>query len=442
MTKRNLKDGNMLKKFKNSKYRILWIAALLVVKIAIGLAITSFSFLRFPVFAQNEPTFPEIDLVQVASGLTRPLAITHAGDGSGRIFVVEQPGRVMALDKEQNVSVFLDLQARVLSPASGGGNEQGLLGLAFPPGYAEEEHLYVYYTMRNGDNVVSRFSLTPDPDLADPDSEEQMLVLPHPGYTNHNGGQLAFGPDGYLYIGTGDGGGGGDPLGNAQNPLSLNGKLLRIDVEGLSVSAMTFPKAGYRQYCSVYAETYDEDKQSYLIPQDNPFVDDSRIRPEIWALGLRNPWRFSFDCETGDLFIADVGQNRWEEINLQFADSPGGENYGWNVMEGEECFQAGDCVKDEMTLPVLTYPIFSSSDCSITGGYVCRGETIPELDGVYIYGDFCSGTLWGLQKNGADWQNNVLLSTSLMISSFGEDEGGEIYVADISGGGIYRIVLP
>lgn len=432
----------MLKKFKNSKYRVLWIVLILVVKVAVGLAITSFSFFKLPVIAQNDPAFPEVELAPLVTGLTRPLAITYAGDGSGRIFVVEQPGRVMALDDEQNVSVFLDIQERVLSPTSGGGNEQGLLGLAFPPGYTEEEHFYVYYTMRNGDNVVSRFSLTHDPDRADPDSEAQLLILPHPGYTNHNGGQLAFGPDGYLYIGVGDGGGGGDPLGNAQNPLSLNGKLLRIDVEGSLATALTLPKAGYRRYCGEYKEPQIEEEEDYLIPQDNPFVDDSQFRPEIWALGLRNPWRFSFDRETGDLFIADVGQNRWEEINLQLAGSLGGENYGWNVMEGEECFQSNACQNEELTLPVHTYPIFSSSECSITGGYVYRGEMISELNGVYIYGDFCSGTIWGLQKNGADWQNDVLLSTSLMISSFGEDEDGEIYVADISGGGIYRIVLP
>jgi len=428
----------MLKKMKTSKHRVLWIAGFLVIKIITGLAITSFSFLRLPVFAQSESVQPEVRLMPIATGFERPLAITHAGDGSERIFIVEQPGRVRVIIEDKEVTPFLDLRDRVLSPAAGGGNEQGLLGMAFPPDYAQKGHFYIYYTMFGGDNVVSRFSISPNTQLADPESEEQLLVLPHPDYTNHNGGQLAFGPDGYLYIGVGDGGGAGDPLKNSQDPGSLNGKLLRIDVEGLQLINKKYPVNNLRRFCGGYAQKYEP----YRIPEDNPFVDDPAFRSEIWALGLRNPWRFSFDRLTGDLFIADVGQNRWEEINFQSAASPGGENYGWNVMEGEECYGFGFCRKTDFTLPVHVYPIFSSPDCSVTGGYVYRGEGMPGLEGVYIFGDFCSGTIWGLQMAENGWQRDILTASSLRISTFGEDEAGEIYLADIAGGGIYQIVLP
>lgn len=432
----------MIKKLNLTRKHYSWFASLLTVKLLVGLVVFALVVLRPPAFAQDTLNLPGTELTQVASGLVRPVHITHAGDGSGRLFIVEQRGRIYILNGELAETPFLNIEDRVESPASGGGNEEGLLSLAFPPGYEDKGYFYVYYTMRDGDNVLSRFYLSGDPNLADPDSEEQVLVFPHPQYRNHNGGQIAFGPDGYLYIGTGDGGGGGDPLENAQDPSSLNGKLLRIDPERETT------KTAFKLYaappywvlgCKAQNRPPNED---YAIPEDNPFTNDPAFRPEIWALGLRNPWRFSFDRQNGDLYIADVGQNRWEEINVQPADSPGGENYGWNIMEGEECYGANTCDTTGLTLPVYSYPIFSSSDCSVTGGFVYRGQKYPALDGVYIYGDFCSGRIWGLQQQEDNvWHNGLLANTNFMISSFGEDEDGEVYVADMTGGGIYKIDL-
>ena len=397
---------------------------------------------HLPASAQNTLDLPEISLTPVASGLVRPVHITHAGDGSERLFITEQRGKIFILEGELAAIPFLDIQDRVESPSSGGGNEEGLLSLAFPPDYAQKGYFYIYYTMRDGDNVISRFHLSSDPNIADPDSEEQILVLPHPLYRNHNGGQIAFGPDGYLYISTGDGGGGGDPLDNAQDPTSLNGKLLRIDVE------MVFTTKDPLGWFDPFNERIDYklrklgNEGAYTIPADNPFIDNPEIRSEIWALGLRNPWRFSFDRQEGDLYIADVGQNRWEEINVQPAGSQGGHNYGWNIMEGEECYGADTCNTEGLTRPVYTYPIFSSSDCSISGGFAYRGVEIPALDGIYIFGDFCSGRIWGLQQDGDTWQSGLMANANFMINSFGEDEHGELYVADMMGGGIYRLAQP
>jgi glucose/arabinose dehydrogenase len=437
-----MKEISMIKKAQTSNKTTFWILLLISLLILASLAVYNSVITRRSASAQDNIDLPGISLNQVASGLSRPVDITHASDDSGRLFIVEQRGTILILEDALVEIPFLDIQDRVESPATGGGNEEGLLSVAFPPGYADKGYFYVYYTMRNGDNVVSRFSLSDDPNLADADSEEQILVLPHPQYNNHNGGQLAFGPDGYLYIGTGDGGGGGDPLDNAQDPSSLNGKLLRIDVEMVFTTNDPlgwFDPFNERIDCKL--QKHDNDG-AYAIPADNPFIDDPDFRPEIWALGLRNPWRFSFDRESGDLYIADVGQNRWEEINFQPADSPGGENYGWNIMEGEECYRASSCEMEGLILPVHVYPIFSSPDCSITGGFVYRGEAYPALDGLYIYGDFCSGRIWGLQQDGGTWQTGLLASTDFRISSFGEDERGEIYVADMSGGGVYRIDQP
>ena len=432
----------MIKIDQASNQNKILILLLISALILSTLAVYILSSNRFPAFAQDNLELPSISLTQVASDLARPVHITHAGDGSGRLFVVEQHGRILVLDDDLVSTTFLDIHDRVASPAVGGGNEQGLLSVAFPPGFAEKGHFYVYYTMLDGDNIVSRFFLTEDTDLADPNSEEQILVLPHPQFTNHNGGQLAFGPDGYLYIATGDGGGGGDPLDNAQDPSSLNGKLLRIDVEKVFTTKDPlgwFDPFNDRASCKLRKHSESE---AYVVPADNPFIDDPDFRPEIWALGLRNPWRFSFDRETGDVYIADVGQNRWEEINFQPANSPGGENYGWNIMEGEECYGASSCDTEGLTMPVHVYPIFGSTDCSITGGFVYRGEAYPELEGLYIFGDFCSGRIWGMRQDAGEWQTGLLTHTNFRISSFGEDELGDIYVADLTAGGIYRIDHP
>ena len=419
----------------------VWIIILLGALTLVGMTVYALAASRRPAFAQDNIEMPDVSLIQVAANMARPVHITHADDGSGRLFIVEQHGRITILDDESTAGSFLDIADRVQSPLTSGGNEEGLLSLAFPPKFENKGYFYVYYTMLDGDNVLARFSMTEDPHRADPASEEQILVFPHPQYSNHNGGQLAFGPDGYLYIGTGDGGGGGDPLGNAQDASSLNGKMLRIDVELVFTTKDPlgwFDPFNEKTNCKLRKFN----NQAYAIPGDNPFIDNPAYRPEIWALGLRNPWRFSFDRVSGDSFIADVGQNRWEEINFQPADSPGGQNYGWNIMEGEECYGPGSCVAEGLTLPVFVYPIFSSSDCSITGGHVYRGEAIPALDGVYIYGDFCSGSIWGLVQDGDGWSSGLLASTDFRISAFGEDENGEVYVADMVGGNIYQITVP
>ena len=344
---------------------------------------------------------PAVRLVLVASGFDSPVHVTHAGDGSGRLFVVERGGRVRIVrGGAVDATPFLDISARITS-----GGEQGLLSIAFPPDFAARRHFYVHYTSLQGvgNTVVARFSLAAD-DIADAASETELLTVVQP-FRNHNGGQLAFGPDGMLYIGLGDGGGSGDPLGSGQELGTLLGKLLRIDVESGATP--------------------------YAIPADNPFAD------EIWAYGLRNPWRFSFDRASGDLYIGDVGQGSAEEIDFQPAGTAG-LNYGWSRMEGSACFRAATCEQGGLTQPVATYD-HSAGDCSVTGGHVYRGSEFPALQGIYVYGDFCSGRMWSLRRDaGGEWRNELLLDSALQISSFGEDEAGNLYVADLDGG-IYRI---
>jgi glucose/arabinose dehydrogenase len=362
--------------------------------------------------------WPQISLSRVAGGFVQPVHVTHAGDGSGRVFVVEQGGTIRIILDNGVVlpTPFLDL-ASLNPPRLVAGGERGLLSVAFPPGFAGKQHFYVYYT-RAVDNaiLVARYRVSAgDPNVADPASEGEILVVPHPEFGNHNGGQLAFGPDGYLYIGTGDGGGGGDRDNNAQNPLSRLGKLLRIDVES---DAIPYGVSG------------------------NPFVGNANFLPEIWALGLRNPWRFSFDRGTGDLYIGDVGQGDFEEIDVQPAASAGGQNYGWNLMEGDRCYPPGTvgCDRTGLALPVFVYD--HSLGCSVTGGHVYRGSAFPSLQGVYLFGDLCSGRIWGIRKNGAAWDNALLATTTLTITTFGEDESGNAYVANYANGDLLMIVSP
>lgn len=350
--------------------------------------------------------FPAVTLTRVASGLTGPVYLTHAGDGSGRLFVAEKRGTIRIVKNGTLLPTpFLDVSAQV----EASGAEQGLLGVAFPPGYADSRHFYVDFTSRSGigDTVIARVPVTANPDVADAAGAAAILTVRQP-FVNHNGGQLAFGPDGMLYIGMGDGGSGGDPLFNAQNRTRLLGKVLRIDTESGS--------------------------PTYTVPAGNPFNN------EVWSYGLRNPWRFSFDRATGDLFIADVGQELFEEVNVQPAASTGGENYGWNIMEGAHCFNSPACNRTGLTLPVLEYG-HGANDCSITGGYVYRGEN-ASLRGIYFFGDFCSGRIWGMRRNGATWENKLLLESKLRISSFGEDEAGNVYVLDFGAGDIHRIDAP
>lgn len=369
------------------------------------------------------PTPPPVDLAElrlsllpVVDGLRSPLYVTHAGDGSGRLFVLEQQGVIRVLENGRLAGTpFLDIRDRVGSRAS----EQGLLGLAFAPDYALSGHFFVNYTDRRGDTTVARFSVSGDRDVADPGSEFAVLKIDQPA-GNHNGGMLLFGPDGYLWIGTGDGGNANDRFGNGQNPGTLLGKMLRLDV----TSDRSVP---------------------YLIPGDNPWLttdwDGRDVRDEVWAVGLRNPWRYSFDRATGDLWIGDVGQNLFEEVHFVSAGSPGGLNFGWPIMEGAHCFpQQADCQRAGLEIPVADYQ-HGANGCSITGGYVYRGAQFPALRGVYLYSDYCSGRIWGLAPDGASWRGAELLASGFNISSFGEDEAGELYVTDLRSGTVYRLVV-
>jgi len=347
-------------------------------------------------------------LTEIAGGFSRPLYLTHAGDGSGRLFVVEQSGQIKIIqDGAIAETPFLDVSS-LISPEALGNDytERGLLGLAFHPDYAENGFFFINYTDRSGNTVVERYTVSADdPNAADPNSAVQLLYIEQP-YRNHNGGHMAFGPDGYLYIALGDGGSAGDPQNNAQNLGTLLGSILRIDVNS---------------------------DQGYSIPENNPFVGNADARPEIWAWGLRNPWRFSFDRATGDLYIADVGQGEWEEVNVQPASSTGGENYGWNIYEGSHTYAGGEAAT-EVIMPVFEYSHSGTGGCSVTGGHVYRGETLPELQGIYFYGDWCTGTIWsGSQDSSGAWQTSVFMESGIQISSFGEDEAGELYVVDHNG---------
>jgi len=350
--------------------------------------------------------WPEIDLSERWSGFSQPVQMLHAGDGSGRLFVVEQAGRIRLIDDGVVAAApFLDISDRVSCCG-----ERGLLGLAFPPGFSSKRHFYVNYTDASGDTVVARYRLTGNPSVADRSSEEVILTIDQP-YSNHNGGQLSFGPDGYLYIGTGDGGSAGDPQNNAQDRLSLLGKLLRIDVESGA--------------------------EPYAIPESNPFANVDDAQPEIWALGLRNPWRFSFDASTGDLFIADVGQRQYEEVHVQPASSTGGENYGWRVLEGSHCYESDSCDTTGLELPVFEYD--HSLGCAVTGGFVSRSGRWPRLDGVYLFGDYCSGRVWGLRRTGDGWEGRQLAETVFSITAFGIDEHGAVYVLDYGSGTVAAV---
>lgn len=348
---------------------------------------------------------PALELV--VDGLDKPTDLTHAGDGSGLLYITEQPGRVRVIrDGRLLETPFLDLTDRV----GARGNEQGLLGIAFRPDFAQSRVFFVNYTDINGDTIIAGFLANADGLTADKASAWQVLKIEQP-YPNHNGGQIKFGPDGMLYIGTGDGGSAGDPHNFAQNVTSLLGKMLRIDVSQSSRD------------------------QPYRIPDGNPQFGDG-APAEIWAIGLRNPWRFSFDRLTGDMFIADVGQNRFEEINFQPANQ-GGQNYGWKLREGFEPY-AGDPGSAVLTDPIYQYD-HRGGECSVTGGYVYRGSAVPALIGAYVYGDFCSGTIWTLRPNGDAWVNETLFRTGYNITSFGEDEAGELYVLDRAGA-VYKLV--
>ena len=348
----------------------------------------------------------------VASGFLNPVQVTNAGDGSQRLFVVEQNGLIRIIQNGTTLPTsFLDISDKVICCG-----ERGLLGLAFHPDYAENGYFYLNYTRPGGDTVIARYNVsTTDPNMAEANSENILLIVDQP-YSNHNGGQLLFSPvDGYLYIGMGDGGSAGDPQNNAQNINTLLGAMLRLNVDN---------------------------GNPYAIPPDNPFVGSDGL-DEIWAYGLRNPWRFSFDRQNGDLYIGDVGQNAWEEIDYQRAGTPGGLNFGWRCKEGTHNYNfTGDCLTANLTDPIAEYS--HSEGQAVTGGFVYRGQDFPNMVGRYFYADYVSGNIWSLYKTGSNpdtWSLPKLeLSSGLLISAFGEDKNGEIYVVDRGGGTIRRLV--
>ncbi|WP_420629591.1 PQQ-dependent sugar dehydrogenase [Candidatus Leptofilum sp.] len=398
---------------KKHLYWILIAGFILMVGLASRTAVSAQPF--------TTPEAPEgvgITAVAIESGFIQPVDITNAGDD--RLFIVEQPGIIRIIDADGNMlpDPFLDINLIVDSETH---SERGLLGLAFHPDYPNTPYFYVNYTAvsGSGDTIIARYTVSNDPNVADPNSAVEILRIDQPA-GNHNAGDLAFGPDGYLYIPTGDGGSGGDPWGddgNGQNRQALLGKILRIDVDGGS---------------------------PYAIPADNPFVGDASTLDEIWALGLRNPWRISFDRDTGDLYIGDVGQGLWEEVNFQPASGGGGENYGWRCYEGNQTFNTincGDISNYQFPFddyPHGSFPFGMNEGNSITGGFVYRGNDFPDLNGIYIYADFISGNFW-LAQNSSGWNITPLGGIGVSNpSTFGEGCDGELYVASHSGT-IYQI---
>jgi glucose/arabinose dehydrogenase len=356
-----------------------------------------------------------VRLESVVGGFADPIGVTNAGDGSGRLFVNERGGRIRVVNPDGTLrdGDFVDLSDRVQA-----GGERGLLGLAFHPDFATNGRVFVHYSrLGDGATVISELTASADRSTADPASARIVFTHDQP-FANHNGGQLAFGPDGYFYIGLGDGGSGGDPFGNAQNLQVLLGKILRIDVDGAHAAG-----------------------KQYAIPDSNPYapggISPGDGLPEIWAYGLRNPWRLSFDRETSEMYIGDVGQGSWEEIDRQPGDSAGGENYGWNFLEGTHCYSYCDSIT--AVAPVAEYSHGDGGGCSVTGGYVYRGGNQPGMVGTYLFSDYCSGTIWTLATDGG-LTPLPLAESGLNVASFGEDEAGEIYLVDISGGGLYRVV--
>ncbi|MFN0215186.1 MAG: PQQ-dependent sugar dehydrogenase [Saprospiraceae bacterium] len=356
---------------------------------------------------------PKIQLVNFASGFDLPLDITHCGDS--RLFVVERDGIIWVLDSLGNrLDTFLNIDPRVNS----GQNEQGLLGLAFDPKYATNGYFYVNYTKNSGGATrVARFSVKPNnPNEADPNSELMILEQSQPAW-NHNGGCIKFGPDGYLYTGLGDGGGANDPSNYGQNKKTFLGKIIRIDVRNSNAS------------------------QPYVVPPDNPFVGDANYFPEIWSLGWRNPWRFSFDRLTGDMWIADVGQNLWEEVDFELANV-GGLNYGWRCYEGAHTFNTSNCQPASAYVsPFFDYSHSGANGCSVTGGFVYRGNKYPDLYGAYLFADYCSGRWWYTRRNAnGTFTTNILANLGgYEFSSFGEDKNGELYVALLSSGKVQKV---
>ena len=352
---------------------------------------------------------PRLSLAPFVGGLNNPLGLEQPDDASGRFFVVEQRGLVRII---QNGSVlaspFLDISGKVYFSG-----ESGLLGVTFHPGYAQNGHFYVNYVRivnSQRQSIIAEYKVLPtDPNQADLSSERILLTVNQPAFDNHKAGQLAFGSDGFLYFGLGDGGSSGDPFGNGQNTQVLLGKLMRIDVNSTTGNL------------------------PYAIPPDNPFAIGGG-QPEIWAYGLRNPWRFSFDPPSGRLFLADVGEASWEEVDL--IDKGG--DYGWNLMEGSHCYKPpSGCSSAGLIMPTSEYS--HGEGQAIIGGFVYHGSAIPALQGIYIFGDFAAGKIWGLQENSGSWVRTLLASTGKNLSAFGRDQNGELYVVDY-GGAVWKVI--
>jgi len=345
-----------------------------------------------------------LSLQQIASGFDAPVYITHANDNSDRLFVVEQGGLIKILKN----GVVNDTPFLTITNLISTGGERGLLGLAFHPAFSSNGRFFIFYTDLRGDLIIARLQAAANTSAVDLSSRRTILRIPHRENANHNGGQIAFGPDGYLYIGTGDGGGGGDEPNNAQNRRKLLGKVLRIDIDKGS---------------------------KYSIPSKNPFARSKTFRKEIYAYGLRNPYRFSFDKVSKRLFLGDVGQSRFEEINI----IKSGGNYGWRITEGKACFNPeSNCNKKGLVSPVATYD--QSEGRAVIGGYVYRGTAISDLVGKYIFADYIAGTIWSLRQFGRTWQRSTLLQSRALVSSFGEDQKGELYVSDIGSGIIFKLI--
>ena len=366
-----------------------------------------------------KPT-PALRPQQIASGFQLPVGIVNAGDGSGRLFVLEQNGRVRVVNRDRTVQAesFLDIQAHVIA-----GGERGLLGLAFPPGYPQKPYFYMTYntadpggsSWKPGDELLVRVHVKPDGRTADMGTQQVLLVDPKPNEL-HNGGHLEFGPkDGYLYLGLGDGGPNNDPDKRGQNPALIYAKMLRLDVE-----------------------SPPPDGATYVIPPTNPWVGQAGRRPETWAYGLRNPWAYTFDRQTGDLFLGDVGEAEWEEVNFQPASSHGGENYGWSVMEGTHCFKAQTCDQTGLVTPVAEY--HHVDGCAIVGGAVAHAPQYPKLDGVFVFSDFCNGRIWGLRRDGDTWRKSILYEFNQPVTAVGLGEDGMIYAAEYSGGNLVELL--
>lgn len=392
--------------------------------------------------AQPEVDWPEVTVVQRWTGFSMPLAVTSALDGTGRLFVTEQEGRVRVIENGLVLAQpLLDIRSAVTCCG-----ERGLFAVVFPPGFGEKQYFYASYIDRSGNTVISRFWITSqDPNRADPLSEQIVLHVVQPGAV-HNGGHLAFGPDGYLYIALGEGRFSQPPNVNmaAQDPSLLFGKILRIDPESVVRPPQLVVERNPRNSSiahKMYLPAIETGRlPPYLIPPTNPFVNHPGYRKEIWALGLRNPWQFSFDRQEGDLYIGDVGQERYEEIDFQAAGTGGGQNYGWPILEGNHCFASPTCNPQGVTPPATEYEHVSGGRCAVISGNVYRGQSFAALQGIYLFGDFCTGEIWGMQQVSGVWQSHVLGDASFVLTSFGEDEAGNLFVTDYLNGGLYQIM--